>query len=118
MMNTKAMQSPPAWNYLETFELRATSPTNKLYRNGRQQVQVTIYIRPTDIDGNVATLTDAQRASVHLIDYDTGQELPAVPDSGRVTDGWAVTRRRNEFEYFPGSRDADNGSGTPGVERF
>lgn len=102
-------QEEATWTTLETFEVDVSSPSNRLYRNGRQQVEVTVKLRARDDDDKIVPLSEEQKRSVRLIDYNSGEVLPEVPGSGTVTTGWGTTSVRNEYEFFPGARD-----GVPG----
>lgn len=89
------------WTHLNIFELAVTSPSHQLYCNGRQQVEVTVKLQAVDADGKSVALSDAQRASIRLIDYNSGVELPDVPPSGTVSQGWGATRSRNQYRFYP-----------------
>lgn len=104
-MSTQQQPVLSSWSTLETFDVEVSSPSNRLYRNGRQQVEVTVKLRARDSEGKIVPLAEAQKQSVRLIDYNSGEELPNVPASGAVTSGWGTTAKRNEYEFFPGTRE-------------
>lgn len=106
-MSTKQANTLSSWENLETFEVEVSSPSNRLYRNGRQQVEVTVKLRATNGAGQIVPLSEAEIRSVRLTDYNSGEELPPVPASGTVTQGWGTTATRNEYDFFPGARDAE-----------
>ncbi|RQQ59965.1 hypothetical protein [Burkholderia stagnalis] len=104
-MNDSRKDTPLHWTAL-VFDMEVTSPSNRLYRNGRQQAEVTIKLRATDVDNRPVPLSETERASVRLIDYNSGVEIAPVPASGTVTTGWGTTAERNEFAFYPGDRAA------------
>ncbi|MGG1948628.1 hypothetical protein AB1286_28130 [Trinickia sp. NRRL B-1857] len=109
-MNIRLAQTRSPWATLVLLDMAVSSPSSRLYRNGRQQVELTVRLRALDAMGESIALSDAQRDSIRLIDYDTGQPLPNVPPSGEVAQGWGATRVRNRYAFFPGSderRSAD-----------
>ncbi|KVS39945.1 hypothetical protein [Burkholderia ubonensis] len=104
-MNDSSKDTPLHWTEL-VFDMEVTSPSNRLYRNGRQQAEVTIKLLAIDADNRPVALSAAERASVRLIDYNSGAETAPVPASGTVTSGWGTTIERNEFAFYPGDRRA------------
>lgn len=106
-MNIRLAQTRSPWATLVLLDMAVSSPSSRLYRNGRQQVELTVRLRALDATGEPIALTDAQRERIILIDYDTGQPLPNVPSSGEVVQGWAATRVRNRYAFFPGSDDRE-----------
>lgn len=107
------------WVHLNTFELAVTSPTNQLYCNGRQQVEVTVKLQAVDTNGKSVALSDAQRASIRLIDYDSGVELPDIPPSGTLNQGWGATQSRNQYRFYPGEHtDESEAHDLTGYECF
>ncbi|QND44679.1 hypothetical protein HB780_02570 (plasmid) [Rhizobium lusitanum] len=80
---------------------------------------MTVVLRAIDANSQVVSLSDEQRRSVRLIDYDSGEPLSGVPASGIVEGGWGATQTRNEYEFFPGNRAASEPrANEPGFEFF
>ncbi|RKP45160.1 hypothetical protein [Trinickia fusca] len=115
-MSTQQAHTLSSWTSLETFEVEVSSPSNRLYRNGRQQVEVTVKLRARNGQGQIVPLSEAEMRSVRLTDYNSGEELPPVPASGAVTQGWGTTDTRNEYEFFPGAREAEGEGPAPSSE--
>ncbi|WP_116138614.1 hypothetical protein [Trinickia diaoshuihuensis] len=100
-MNIRLAHTRSPWATLVLQDMTVSSPSSRLYRNGRQQVELTVRLRALDAKGQCVALSDEQRDSIRLIDYDSGQPLPDVPPSGEVAQGWGATRVRNEYAFFP-----------------
>lgn len=62
----------------------------KVFNNGRQQCQVKVSIVVQDAAGNPVDLPEADFQKLELIDYGTGQPLPA---------GWQVSRTPGEYTW-------------------
>jgi len=117
-MNDSRKDPQLHWTAL-VFDMEVTSPSNRLYRNGRQQAEVTIKLRAIDDNNRPVELSAADRASVRLIDYNSGAEIAPVPASGTVSSGWGATTKRNEFAFYPGDRTAlDPQTAASGYEFF
>jgi len=117
-MNIRLAQTRSPWATLVLLDMAVSSPSSRLYRNGRQQVELTVRLRALDATGESIALSDAQRDSIRLVDYDTGQQLTNVPPSGEVLQGWAATRVRNRYAFFPGTdeRQSPDNNRTIGEE--
>lgn len=100
-MNIRLAQTRSPWATLVLQDMTVSSPSSRLYRNGRQQVELTVRVRAIDANGESVSLSDAQRGSIQLIDHESGEPLPNVPASGEIARGWGVTRVRNRYAFFP-----------------
>ncbi|WP_126282472.1 hypothetical protein [Burkholderia stagnalis] len=116
-MNDSRNNTPLHWTAL-VFDMEVTSPSNRLYRNGRQQAEITIKLLAIDADNRPVALSEDERASVSLIDYNSGAEIAPVPESGTVASGWGATTARNEFAFYPGDRSAATPQTAAGYEFF
>ncbi|WP_150696157.1 hypothetical protein [Pandoraea terrae] len=96
--------SRQSFEELADFDLELGSATSSLYRNGRQQVKLTVKIRAIDVNGNDLALSDAERKSLHLVQYKGSAELPQEWVSSTTYDG---------YEYFPASERRAARDGAP-----
>lgn len=88
-----------AW--LDQFSIFLTSRSDRVYNNGRQQIEVTVLIIPADGQ----TVTDAQYDSLGLAYLNANDEWVALP---RVVDsrGWCYQfDRDNHYDYYPSGFD-------------
>jgi hypothetical protein len=102
-MNESRNDPQPRWTNV-TFDVEVTSPGNRLYRNGRQQVEVTLKLLATDIDTKPVALSPDERSSACLIDFYSAAQVAPVPESGTVVTAWGTTTERNEYGFYPGGR--------------
>ena len=70
----------------------------RLYANGLQQLEVTVYVEMEDTVSTGLMPTDAEFASIVLVDYDA--------DDNRITEeanpsGWNAQSARNSYEMYP-----------------
>lgn len=100
-MNIRLAETRSLWTTLVLLDVVVSSPSARLYRNGRQQVELTVRVRALDTHGKRVPLSDAQRDSVRLIDCESGRPLPLIAVSGDMTEGWGTTRVRNAYAFFP-----------------
>lgn len=81
---------------IETFELKITSGTERLYNNGLSQVRIEITIE-SDVP-----LTIEEKSSLQLVDADTRQLIPVITDSNvPVTEGWGASTKKNDYDFCP-----------------
>jgi len=73
----------------------------KVYKNGRQEFQVTVVIDAVDHNNQSIRLTPAQMRQVVLVRYDSGESLPAAFRGSYV---WAG------YDYTPALQPADSAS--------
>lgn len=91
---------------LKHFQIKGNGSPNdkfncKVYKNGRQQIQVDIVIDAYGESGEIIPLTPTQLQTVKLIDY----------DSGSVVDGQlSRSYTKNVFDFYPGAPELDTGS--------
>ncbi|MFJ4389432.1 hypothetical protein [Pseudomonas soli] len=96
--NVTATESSP---WLDQFSIFLTSRSDRVYNNGRQQIEVTVLIIPADGQ----TVTDAQYDSLGLAYLNANEEwvaLPGVVDSL----GWCYqSDHDNRYDYYPSAFD-------------
>lgn len=96
--NVTATESSP---WLDQFNIFLTSRSDRVYNNGRQQIEVTVLITPADGQ----TVTDAQYDSLGLAYLNANGEwvaLPGVLDSL----GWCYqSAHDNRYDYYPSGFD-------------
>jgi hypothetical protein len=78
-----------------------TLQQTRLYANGRQQVRVGVTVEAKEGSEYVA-LTEAEKASIRLFDYDTREEIP-LADAGAMPPNvaWAMQPQWAGYQYFP-----------------
>ncbi|MFJ4389434.1 hypothetical protein [Pseudomonas soli] len=96
--NVTATESSP---WLDQFSIFLTSRSDRVYNNGRQQIEVTVLIIPADGQ----TVTEEQYKSLGLAYLNASGEwlaLPGVVDSL----GWRYqSERDNRYDYYPSGFD-------------
>ncbi|KWK75907.1 hypothetical protein [Burkholderia ubonensis] len=93
------------WHDLSPFEIEVSSQSALLYRNGRQQVKITVTLQPIG-----AELTEQERRSLKLINYRTSEVLAADGTSAR----WMQGTQFHGYDYFP-ERGRDEAGGLVGI---
>ncbi|MGE8042772.1 hypothetical protein ACQKO6_00940 [Pseudomonas monteilii] len=96
-MSQASILPPPATQGLDEFSLFLTSRSDRVYNNGRQQIEVTLRVVPAADH----TFTDEQYASLSLM-YKTldGEWLPLSEDDDQQT--WFYrTEQDSRFDYYP-----------------
>ncbi|MET4676670.1 MULTISPECIES: hypothetical protein [unclassified Luteibacter] len=81
---TSQTQAQP-WVQLALFRVYKNAfpdnePALHVFNNGRQQCEVRIVLSALDANGNSVALSDADIATIELIDYVTGEPLPRLED--------------------------------------
>lgn len=87
---------PGIWSYLKSFRLEVTSPTNILFSNYRQWVEIQIVVDARNEKGEPVVLDKFQLQSIRLIEYVGGKELPL---QGGADIPW-VTEWYNSYSHF------------------
>lgn len=96
------------WVELKLFELKVISPSDRLYANGRQQVQLRVAIEGVDAMGNAVQLSREEMDSLTLVEHDGGKAIPFVnPGPPSLTThnarwSWSYIRDNN-FVFHAGS---------------
>ncbi|MFJ4389435.1 hypothetical protein [Pseudomonas soli] len=96
--NVTATESSP---WLDQFSIFLTSRSDRVYNNGRQQIEVTVLILPAEGQA----VTDAQYDSLGLAYLNANGEWVALPG---VVDrlGWCYqSERDNRYDYYPSGFD-------------
>lgn len=93
-------EDPPTWTHLSRFQVQylervADNTIARVFRNGRQQVPITIIIEGRNANDEVVVIPATDLAKTELILYHTQEALP----SGIEVRSW----RNNTFEYYPES---------------
>ena len=56
------------WEGLRVFTVEVSSGTDRLFGNGRQQVELRIAIEANDVNANPVPLSDRELASLRLVE--------------------------------------------------
>lgn len=75
----------------------------RLYANGLQQLEVTVYVEMEDTVSSVLMPTDAEFASIVLVDYDA-DEIQITEEAN--PSGWNAQSARNSYEMYPSASSA------------
>lgn len=98
-MNTPESK-PPIGNWLNRITVSVASPSNRVYANGRQQVEIVVVIEPrTGI-----TLTAQEQRSVKLMVRNRDSVPVALPESQEDWLPWFFSRERNAYLEYPGNQ--------------
>ncbi len=87
---------PPLANWLTKWTITVSSSANRLYPNGRQQIELLLEVEPLPDQ----FITEQELASLRLMVHDadgTPFQLTDTPD----THGWRASLTRNEYDYYP-----------------
>ncbi|MHC8328980.1 hypothetical protein [Pseudomonas sp. LB1P83] len=96
-MNTVKAR-PPLGSWLTKLTIAVSSPSNRVYPNGRQQLEVTVVVEPLMSQ----TVKPEELASVKLMVRDAlGRFLPLNDDNKAP---WFFSLVRNAYLEYPGSR--------------
>lgn len=90
------LQPPQRANWLTKGEITVSSSSNRLYPNGRQQIELLLVVEPQPGQTITAKELASLRLMVHKADG-TPIPLTDAPD----THGWRASLTRNEYDYYP-----------------
>ena len=93
------------WEGLRVFTVEVASGTDRLFSNGRQQVELRIAIEANDVNATPVPLSDRELASLRLVEYHGGKEIPLRGAKW----SYAFTRA-TEYRYYPSNRSRSVGS--------
>ena len=97
------------WSELGKFTIAVNGEVDRCYANGRQQIPVvvTVQTKPIRIDGRdiYVPVSDADLATLRLVDKLTGAEVPFIPVAQEgIEHGsniqWAANKKRNRFRFY------------------
>ncbi|MCQ2992871.1 hypothetical protein NLO88_12290 [Pseudomonas syringae] len=88
--------STAKWENLKQFKIEASSGSDRLFRNGRQQVELRITLEAIDINLDPVPLSDQELASVRLVEYHGEKEIPQ--QGGKWNYG---VKRDTQYRFYP-----------------
>lgn len=95
------------WTELQNFDIKLSGNVGSCYANGRQQVPVLVKVetKPVRVDGRdvYIPVSDADLATLYLVDKESGAELPFIPVGEEGINRpltWAVSKKRNRFRLY------------------
>lgn len=91
---------PPLSSWLTKLTTAVSSPSNRVYPNGRQQMEVTVVIEPLSSQ----TIKPEELASVKLMVRDANGQFSPLPESDSAGTAWFFSHSRNEYLEYPGAR--------------
>jgi hypothetical protein len=106
---TEQQDPVPHWQSLEAFKIEVVGGRDTAYANGCQQipVRITIETKTTPVDGQEYDIpvSDAELATLRLVDKDTGAEVPFVHVAQEGIEygsgiQFAANKKRNRFRFF------------------
>lgn len=81
------------------MDLRVSSRCPDLYNNGRQQVEIELYVKPLD-NGKIVDLTPTEIVNLKVVKYiNENEEVPWDSNVG-VDYTWVASREYNGYEYY------------------
>jgi hypothetical protein len=98
-MSTHASK-PPLDSWLLKLAPFITSPTNRVYPNGRQQIEVTVLVESRSIH----PLKPEERASVRLMVRDRLGRFSPLPQGHEASLPWFFSHTRNAYLEYPGTQ--------------
>ncbi|MHC8388494.1 hypothetical protein ACYZTM_10765 [Pseudomonas sp. MDT2-39-1] len=107
-MNT-VESSPPLASWLTKLTIAVSSPSNRVYPNGRQQLEVSVVVEPLMSQ----IVKPEELASVKLMVRDAlGRFLPLNDDNKAP---WFFSLVRNAYLEYPGAKDTASSEGVTSV---
>jgi len=91
-------RKPPLASWLVIWRIAISSPSNRVYPNGRQQLEVTVIVEPLMSQ----TVKAEELASVRLMIRDAHGQFSPLPDVAGSP--WFFGHARNEYLEYPGAR--------------
>jgi hypothetical protein len=95
---------PPLSSWLTKLTTAVSSPSNRVYPNGRQQMEVTVVIEPLSSQ----TIKPEELASVKLMVRDAHGQFSPLPESDSAGTPWFFSHARNEYLEYPGGRNTSS----------
>ncbi|SFW34644.1 hypothetical protein [Luteibacter sp. UNCMF366Tsu5.1] len=82
--------------------MNASIEQTRLYRNGRQQATVRLYVE-AELDGVLVKLTEQERQNIRLFNYYEEDKMLPFTDDGSSSSykGWSAQRRHRGYEPHP-----------------
>lgn len=84
---------------INDMDLRVSSRCPDLYNNGRQQVEIELYVKPSE-NGKVVDLTPSEIARLKIVKYNNENE--EVPWDSNADEGytWVASREYKGYAYY------------------
>lgn len=92
---------PPLGSWLASLNIAIASASNRVYPNGRQQMEVTVNIEPLSSQ----KVSAEELASVKLIVRDELGGFTPLPESNDGSSPWFFSHRRNDYLEYPAVRE-------------